>query len=146
MASVFDVANYFLAQSDEEAGDNISNLKLQKLLYYSQGIHLAAFGDPLFEERIRAWTHGPVVREAYDAYKEYGANGILVKDGDTYDALTQAQQALLDDVYAVYGQFSAWKLRDMTHGEPPWKDTMRDTEITHNRLREYFLTRIDNVE
>lgn len=56
-----DVANYFLAQVDEECGDSISNLKLQKLLYYTQGFHLAMTGKLLFDEPIVNWQHGPVV-------------------------------------------------------------------------------------
>ena len=54
--SCYDVAQYFLAQMDEDAGDLISNLKLQKLVYYAQGFALALYGRPLFPERIEAWT------------------------------------------------------------------------------------------
>ena len=67
------VAQHFLALQDEDAGDLISNLKLQKLLYYAQGIHLALNGQPLYPERIEAWQHGPVVPEIYHAFKEYRA-------------------------------------------------------------------------
>ena len=60
MLSCYDVAQYFLAKSDEDAGDLMSNLKLQKLVYYAQGFALALFDKPLFSERIEAWIHGPV--------------------------------------------------------------------------------------
>ncbi|OQY42717.1 MAG: hypothetical protein B6240_13665 [Desulfobacteraceae bacterium 4572_87] len=55
---------------DEEAGDLISNLKLQKLVYYAQGFYLALYDEPLFNEPIEAWTHGPVIRELYRSYNE----------------------------------------------------------------------------
>ncbi len=61
MLSCDDAAKYFLAQTSEDAGDLISNLKLQKLLYYAQGFHLALYDEPLFPEAIEAWTHGPVL-------------------------------------------------------------------------------------
>lgn len=61
MLNCFDVAKYFLAQQDETAGDLISNLKLQKLIYYAQGFHLAISDRPLFPEPIKAWIHGPAV-------------------------------------------------------------------------------------
>src|SRR5260363_307462 len=61
MVSVFDVANYFLTLVEEEVGDALSNLKIQKLVYYAQGFHLALFSRPLFENAIEAWTHGPVI-------------------------------------------------------------------------------------
>ncbi|KJV77587.1 hypothetical protein RHORCCE3_2148 [Rickettsia hoogstraalii str. RCCE3] len=59
--SCFDVANYFLVLVDREAGDSITQLKLQKLIYFAQGIYLALFDKVLFEEEIKAWKHGPVV-------------------------------------------------------------------------------------
>jgi uncharacterized phage-associated protein len=50
MLNCDDVAKYFLAQASEDAGDLISNLKLQKLVYYAQGFHLALYDTPLFPE------------------------------------------------------------------------------------------------
>ena len=60
--TAFDVANYFLSIPEYE---DLTNLKLQKLVYYAQGIHLAIYGKPLFNEAIKAWEHGPVVPELY---------------------------------------------------------------------------------
>lgn len=140
--SCHEVAQYFLAQMDEDAGDLISNLKLQKLVYYAQGFALALYGRPLFPERIEAWTDGPVVPELYHEYRGHGSDSIPYPgeaDLSVYDAQTRE---LLDEVYAVYGQFSAWKLRDMTHSEPPWCDTPSGQEIQHDDLMSYFATRV----
>ena len=68
MLNCDDVAKYFLSLSDDSSGDYISNLKLQKLLYYAQGFHLAIFNKPLFNEPIEAWAHGPVVGSSYRKY------------------------------------------------------------------------------
>lgn len=60
MLTCFDVADYFLTQSnetqsnDENSGDFLSNLKLQKLVYYAQGFSLALLNRPLFNEEIEA--------------------------------------------------------------------------------------------
>lgn len=59
--SAIDVAKYFLILVDREAGDTITELKLQKLMYIAQGIHLALYDSPLFKEEIEAWQDGPVV-------------------------------------------------------------------------------------
>ncbi len=145
MLSCIDVAKYFLALTDLDAGDLISNLKLQKLLYYAQGFHLALFDEPIFPERIMAWIHGPVVPDAYRHYKEYGANSIPVPrdiDLDNYDLRATE---LLDEVFRVFGQFSAWKLRNMTHEEPPWRDAAPTKgEITPEAMRTYFKTQLMN--
>ena len=141
--SCHEVARYFLAQMDENAGDLISNLKLQKLVYYAQGFALALHGRPLFPERIEAWTHGPVIPELFYEYRGYGSDPIPhpgETDFSIYDAQTRE---LLDEVYAVYGQFAAWKLRDMTHSEPPWRDTPAGQEIRHDDLNGYFSTRVE---
>lgn len=142
MLSVRKVAEYFLAKADESVGDGISNLKLQKLVYYAQGFHLALHGGPLFAERIEAWEHGPVVPELYHHYKGHGAGNIpapAASDPDDYD---RASAELLDEVYDVFGQYSAWKLRNMTHEDRPWIDAYQNGErgrvISHVALRDYF--------
>ncbi|HUZ03805.1 MAG TPA: type II toxin-antitoxin system antitoxin SocA domain-containing protein, partial [Acidobacteriaceae bacterium] len=58
--SASDIAKYFIA-SFQKKNKAISNLKLQKLLYYAQAWHLALYGSPLFSDSIEAWVHGPVV-------------------------------------------------------------------------------------
>ncbi len=134
------VAEYIISLTNEEAGDTISNLKLQKLLYYSQGFHLAIHGKPLFENEIQAWQHGPVVPDVYDEYKKHGSSSIpRNEDADLSDIVAdETAKEVIDEVYSVYGQFSAWKLRDMTHQESPWIETVQSAEITHEALNKYF--------
>lgn len=140
--SANDVARYFLTLQDEDEGDTISNLKLQKLLYYAQGISLAANGKPIFEEAIEAWRHGPAVPGVYREYKKYGYQAIerpMDVDFSIYDA---ESRAVLDDVWSTYGQFSAWRLAQMTHVEPPWKQTEQGDDISLALLKEYFSTQL----
>jgi uncharacterized phage-associated protein len=133
-----EVADYFLALQDEDAGDSISNLKLQKLLYYAQGVHLAMYGRPLFPEAIYAWKHGPVVPEIYHFFKEYGAKPIPRPDLD-FSRYDSEMQEFLTEIWNVFGQFSAWKLRNMTHEESPYKEAEEWAgEISHESMKEYF--------
>lgn len=133
------VAHYFLALQDEDAGDLISNLKLQKLLYYAQGLHLALTGKPLYPERIEAWQHGPVVPDIYHAFKEYRACPISIEEGNGMAIRDEAVVDFLNEVYDVFGQYSAWKLRNMTHEEPPYKEAEDSQgEISRASMRRYF--------
>lgn len=142
MSSVFDVANYFLLLDDNNDGEGISNLKLQKLCYYAQGFHLAIFNTPLFNEEIEAWAHGPVVPELYHRFKVFGSGSITPENYPVY--LTHQQSQLIDEVYTVFGQYSAWKLRNMTHDEPTWANHERDADIIpKHEMQEYFRTRIN---
>jgi uncharacterized phage-associated protein len=136
--TALDVAKYFLAlQDDEEA---ISNLKLQKLLYYAQGFHLAITGRALFDDDIRAWAHGPVVPAVWREYNRFAGRPIPRPSDFDPAVLDSETCSLLDEVSSVYGQFSAWWLREMTHSEPPWKSTPSQAVISHAVMETYFKT------
>ena len=139
--SCFDVADYFLSLADDEEGDNISNLKLQKLVYYAQGLHLACYDRPLFDERIEAWTHGPVVPELYFKYRDLGSAPMPIPSDIDFDKYNDETREFLNEVYSIFGQYSAWKLRETTHEEPSWKEAYQlgvNTVISHESLRDYF--------
>jgi len=137
MPSASQVAQLILALADEE--ELISNLKLQKLLYYAQGFFLAIHRAPLFPEPIKAWEHGPVVPAVWQEYRDFGANAIPPHGDIDLGAFADREADVVKEVYAVYGQFSAWKLRNMTHDEAPWSSTPRDAVISHKKLADYFV-------
>lgn len=141
MYKALDIANWFLQYNDylsnceNEDTDLISNLKLQKLLYYAQGCYLAVYDKKLFDEDIVAWRHGPVIESIYRYFKEYGSKGI-----DEFDAviIDNDTSSLLEDVYKVFGKYSAWGLRQMTHGETPWQSTEINCVIDPEVIKKYF--------
>ena len=144
MTTVSNVANAFILMDDNNDGDGLTNLKLQKLAYYAQGFHLAIFDNPLFDEAIEAWTHGPVVPELYQAYKQYGKTPVPIADNFDINVLDKDAINLIEEVYRVYGQFSAWQLRNMTHEEAPWINNETYAEvISNNELTDFFKTRLN---
>ncbi|RKZ93781.1 MAG: hypothetical protein DRR19_00140 [Candidatus Parabeggiatoa sp. nov. 1] len=144
MVNVHDIAKYFLLKGDNEEESGICNLKLQKLLYYAQGFYLALFELPLFESKIEAWRHGPVCPEVYHKYKNHGGNLISApKNFEPSSLFSQSLIEFLDEVYEVFGQFSAWKLRNLTHDEPPWvNNEINANEISVAEMADYFKTRV----
>ena len=60
--------DFFIVRSNESSRP-LTNKKLQKLIYYAQAWNMAFNGEPIFEEKIEAWIHGPVVPEVYNEYK-----------------------------------------------------------------------------
>lgn len=145
MNTAVEIANYFLTLVDSESGDSLTNLKLQKLVYYAQGFHLAITGQPLFEDSIEAWEHGPVVPTLYHSFKQHGSEPIpSPEEGIDPARYSTETKEILDDVFDVYGQFSAWKLRNMTHQEPPWKEAYGQLpRISLDTMRQYFSTQLN---
>jgi uncharacterized phage-associated protein len=111
------VADYFLNFLHDK-GDLVTNLKLQKLVYYAQAWHLALLDEPLFAEEFEAWVHGPVQPALYQRFKVYGSTPIT----ETPDrpSLPRTIERHLQDVLRVFGDYSAWSLERMVHSEDPW--------------------------
>lgn len=120
---VAQIANQLLIYSADNGGELMTNMKLQKMLYYQQGFHLAYFGTPFFDEDIEAWMYGPVVPSMYEKYKGYGRNGIEPDRTMQFAFEQKNERALFNEVCKVYGAYSAIGLMNMTHEEAPWKST-----------------------
>lgn len=137
------IANWFVAWAEAEEAD-LSNLKLQKLLYYAQGHHLANSGNPLFRDSIEAWSHGPVVPDVYHHWKYRGSADLRLPRNDPFrwEDVDERTDELLVKIWNTYGCYSAWKLRTMTHNEPPWHGSFKPgvphLEITKRAMKDYF--------
>jgi uncharacterized phage-associated protein len=140
MHSALDVAAWFLNEVDRRAGDSITNLKLQKLVYYAQAWAVALLGRPLFSEPVEAWAHGPVVDVVYQEYKQHGFHS-LPRAGRK-PRFDDEERVVLEDVLAVYGEHSATFLEALTHGEQPWKDAWGDRPATSRSRRAIPLDRM----
>lgn len=143
---VTQIANQLLIYAADTARELMTNMKLQKMLYYQQGFHLAYYGMPLFDEEIEAWMYGPVVPVIYDKYKEFGRQGIEPDRSMDFTFKLNNEQALFDEVCKVYGAYSAIGLMDMTHREMPWKSTPIGEGdghvISKNKMRSFFRKRL----
>ncbi len=144
--SAFDVADYFLKIVDRDSGSSITNLKLQKILYYAQGWHLAFTGIKLFENKIEAWVHGPVCPEVYKKYSKYGCDSIPDEPEKISDNFTLEQIEILDKVWGTYGDYDGKYLEELTHEEKPWKEargSLADNEscsaeVSTDTMKNYF--------
>lgn len=124
-----------------EHGDPVTNLKLQKLLYYAQAWHLALYDNPMFDERIEAWVHGPAVPPIYGAFKGYEWQPIAPQNGNL--DLPNGPKSHIDDVILAYGDFSAYQFERMMHQEDPWikarkglaPDEPSQNEILHEDMK-----------
>ncbi|MFZ4665312.1 MAG: Panacea domain-containing protein [Prochlorotrichaceae cyanobacterium] len=145
--SCFDIADYFIWLANE-TGSFLSNLKLQKLVYYAQAWHLALYDAPLFAEDFQAWVHGPVIPSLYQKYKSFGWQPIL-EDADP--KLPEDVFQFLDEVAEEYFGCDAYELEQMTHAEDPWKwargdlppDMPSNETIKKEWMKEYYGARVE---
>ena len=132
------VAEYIITVSFDNRTP-VSNLKLQKMLYFAQGEALKDYGSVAFEDQIEVWNYGPVVRTVYEKFRHYGASPIC-KRYDT-PTINGDIKSVVDRVTAQYGDQSAWDLVQETHKNgTPWKialDSGRST-ISVRSMKEYF--------
>ena len=143
MCDCFKTAEYFLRLQTGDAGDSISNMKLQKLLYYAQGFALAILGKPLFEDDFEKWAYGPVLPVVYNKYKAFGSEAIPRPEGASLQDYTDDERKLLDEVYYTFGQYSAWALSEMSHATTPWRDAELGKIISKDSMKTYFATQVE---
>lgn len=134
-------------QDEYDVYEGLTHLKIQKLLYFADGINLALTDEPLFKEKILAWPHGPVVKEVYEKLCVNGRNEILFNedyidtikkinaDNDLYDVLVTT--------YDNYAGYTAWQLREKSHiAGGPWQVTVDNKgmqkEIDSKLIKDYF--------
>lgn len=155
---VIDVCRHVINYSNEQ-DYGVSNLKLQKLLYFIQAYFLTNKKDntPCFDEKIEAWDFGPVVPEAYRQYKQYGSGDIpIIKSyilfdeddiwnskrvGFTDNIVKDEDKSLIDKVIDKFADYSATDLVSLTHRQSPWIEAYaphQTNEITIDAIREYF--------
>nr|DAU06460.1 MAG TPA: hypothetical protein [Caudoviricetes sp.] len=146
------VADWFLSK---DMG-RISPKKLQKLVYYAYAWTLTLTNDSpdhinnrLFNNgKFEAWIHGPVIRGLYAEYADYGFNGITKKVNKI--KFTDDIEDILNQVWDVYGKYTADQLESMTHQEDPWQNARKgysplencSNEISDVDIFNYYIKRV----
>lgn len=143
MASVYDVADFFIDFAKNDENDTITNLRLNKLLFFAQAWHLVKYDTPLFNDNIEAWDLGPVVPVIYQKYKDYNKNNIdSVSSGYSTSNFTSEEIDTLTEVIFFYGRYSTTELVNQTHQEnSPWKKVYekgKNEVINKDSIKEYY--------
>jgi uncharacterized phage-associated protein len=142
-----DVVKYLLYRYSFD-GEPITNLKIQKLLYYVYVWDLVINKERCFEEKFQAWPNGPVLPSMYQALKNYGAaplsTDFLEVDTPTleeYESKLKGNMGeqlinIIDQVYEKYGIKSAFELVALTHNEAPWIKARQELEVSEKTANE----------
>lgn len=152
---IHDLCDYVIVKVNE-GEESLTNLKLQKLLYYCEAWHQAIHERELVQEDFEAWIHGPVNREIYDRFSPSKSlySDITLEDirqgFDDAKHLKQEDMDHIDFVLDVYAKFSGAQLERATHSEEPWikaregyRPTQRCEEIiSKDLMRSFYQTRL----
>ncbi|EGS34892.1 Panacea domain-containing protein [Megasphaera sp. UPII 135-E] len=113
-----DLVKYIVTKCTKD-NCSISNLQLQKILYYIQVWFLKNTNQVAFPDEIQAWQFGPVVPEVYYYFCGFGAMPIF----STYDIQENIlHKNVIDDIVTNKRAVSPWDLVEDTHDpEKAWK-------------------------
>ena len=136
----------------------ISNLKLQKILYFVQAKFLISQGRVCFADNIEAWDFGPVVPAVFREFKVFGSCLIMpvthyfVEDKNEFfnirkvefkdNLISDEDKAVIDEVVDYFADFSSVALTELTFKQFPWKNAYSEccrNVITAESIRDYFL-------
>ena len=140
MYSAMKVARYIIAHESEQ-GRSVTNLRLQKLMYFVQAQFLVERNKPCFDAEIEAWSFGPVVPETYHVFKFYGASEIPPRNiEEDLEWIYPSDRDSIDMILDDCAQYSTTTLIDITHRQKPWEDAISSQNriITNSAIRRYF--------
>ena len=140
--NALDIAGYIINYSNQQ-GYQISNLKLQKLLYFVQAFFLASINRPCFNEEIEAWAFGPVVANVYHEFKRYGAENIpRISRAGSDHTINDSDKRIIEAVVDKFKYYSAPDLVKLTHNQDPWVDAYspyQNAVISKKAIKDYFV-------
>lgn len=158
MYSSQQIADWFIARSRAElrlddSAEPITNMKLNKLMYFAQGIYLALYDERLFDDEFYAFEHGPIVGKMHDKYRgkdipelnDSISDDRAIQLANNYDHILSDKKAaeVLDATWQEYGKYTASYLRKISHDDKgPWAKVYNRnklwTPMSDNDIEEYF--------
>lgn len=118
MDRILDVAGYITTKYSELTGEKLSEMKLHKLLYFTQRESFAITGEPAFEGVFEGWMFGPVCREV----RQHFFDGMIIVPTKEISAPVQY---IANNVILEYGSLEAWKLSELSHKDISWQNARR---------------------
>lgn len=138
MVDILEAARYLVYLSYQEDRHSLTPLKLQKILYLSQGWSFVWDNKALFPEDFCAWEYGPANEKVYETFKKYGRSEISAAEGIP-GVVDKDARDTLEAVWNEYGKRTAYDLVDLTCSQTPWKNARADNiRITNACICTYF--------
>src|SRR3954466_1395085 len=116
------IANWFIKRARRDGGRALSNMQLQKLVYFAHGWNMALHRHPLIRDEVQAWEFGPVIPTLYRALAPWGPDPVTQPIDAPRENLEPNERDVLEQVYAAYADYPASTLSSLTHRRgTPWE-------------------------
>lgn len=138
--SALEVAKYVI-NHEHKMGRKITNLRLQKLLYFVQAKVLVETGEPCFDDKMEAWEYGPVVPIVYDEYKKYG-NLPILENQLVSKQIDSKTENFIYEILNYFANTPTFGLVQITHSQMPWIEAKRKglrSPIEIESIKEFFI-------
>lgn len=151
------ICNFLLSRYEAKRFE-LTNLRINKLLYFIQAESLALRPEGLVRNHFEAWQYGPVIRPVFDAFKIYGEQYITAPAAYLdygsgqhlpipYNDIAQNDLDLIQNIFASYSRFSTSQLVSLSHEQDgPWDivykaylaDKTLSPRISNDLIRQQF--------
>lgn len=119
MAQTLAVAKYLNELHVKKHGCAMDQMKMHKMMYFSQRESLMISGNPLFNDAFEAWKYGPVL---VNVRNEYLTGNMFYGE---YEKLSDTEKKLVESVYKRYDEYDAWQLSTLSHAEHSWRQARK---------------------
>lgn len=126
MVSVLQVASYIANRYKSEFNEKIDEMKLHKLMYFTQREAIIQTDAPLFKASFYGWKYGPVLLEIRDGYKNDTLHVL------PSDEIVKKYQEVFDKVFSQYAVKDSWSLSRLSHGELSWQNSRIGLQPSEN--------------
>ena len=125
MDRIVDVAAYVFETYNKLTDETLDEMKLHKLLYFTQRESFAITGHPAFNGNFEGWIYGPVSKQVREEFS---------RDNRFKDAkpISAEVEYIVNNVILEYGSLASWKLSKMSHEECSWKNSRKGLAETQN--------------
>lgn len=125
------LSNYISSRYHKEFGEPIDEMKLHKLLYFSQRESLIMTYEPLFDEEFTGWCYGPVMTSIRSDYKNGNILENVDYDSKEYDSI----KPVMDSIFEKYADRKSTSLSRLSHCEYSWLQSRKGLDEYENGNR-----------
>lgn len=138
--SALTIAQYII-KHELDANRPVTNLRLQKLLYFVQGNFYTLFNQECFYDKIEAWDYGPTIPSVYFKYSIFGSCTIFDFQKEDIEKISNYHKKYISLILNINSRYSTQDLVKISKNQKPWINAYLPTfsrEITKESIKNYF--------